>query len=31
VAVPILILYEVSIFISKVVLKNERKRELKNG
>lgn len=31
VAVPILILYEVSIFISKIVLKNERKRELKNG
>jgi sec-independent protein translocase protein TatC len=31
VAVPILLLYEVSIFISKVVLKNERKKELKNG
>jgi len=31
VAVPILVLYEVSIFISKIVLKNERKRELKNG
>ncbi|MBK5208583.1 MAG: twin-arginine translocase subunit TatC [Flavobacteriaceae bacterium] len=31
VAVPILILYEVSIIISKVVLKNELKKELKNG
>jgi sec-independent protein translocase protein TatC len=31
VAVPILILYEVSIFISKVVLKNERKKELNNA
>jgi sec-independent protein translocase protein TatC len=31
VAIPILILYEVSIFISKVVLKNERKKELKNA
>ena len=31
VAIPILILYEVSIFISKVVLKNELKKELKNG
>ncbi|MDO9595993.1 MAG: twin-arginine translocase subunit TatC, partial [Lutibacter sp.] len=30
VAIPILLLYEVSIFISKVVLKNERKKELKN-
>jgi sec-independent protein translocase protein TatC len=31
VAIPILVLYEVSIFISKVVLKNERKKELKNA
>lgn len=31
VSIPILILYEVSIFISKVVLKNELKKELKNG
>ncbi len=31
VAVPILVLYEVSIFISKVVLKNERKKAIKNA
>lgn len=30
VTIPILILYEVSILISKIVLKNERKKELKN-
>ena len=30
VTIPILVLYEVSILISKVVLKNERKKELKN-
>ncbi|WP_412984492.1 twin-arginine translocase subunit TatC [Pontimicrobium sp. IMCC45349] len=31
VAIPILILYQVSIFISKIVLKNQKKKALKNG
>ena len=31
VAIPVIILYQVSIFISKVVIRNQKKKEAKHG